>query len=92
MASIALTRPINFNPRTREGCDISVCLQLLSDIYFNPRTREGCDARIDNLKPRKGIISIHAPAKGATYKGPKLIAIKSISIHAPAKGATPINR
>ena len=33
----------NFNPRTREGCDINDSCEVISDTYFNPRTREGCD-------------------------------------------------
>ena len=33
-------------------------------------------------------ISIHAPAKGATYKDGDNTNGESISIHAPAKGAT----
>ena len=34
--------------------------------YFNPRSREGSDKRTgDRIK--KGKISIHAPAKGATW-------------------------
>ncbi len=34
--------------------------------YFNPRTREGCDKRRTRLYHRRGCISIHAPARGAT--------------------------
>ena len=33
-------------------------------------------------------ISIHAPAKGATYDRLNIVVPKGISIHAPAKGAT----
>ena len=32
-----------FNPRTREGCDISAPSSLVVKLDFNPRTREGCD-------------------------------------------------
>ena len=55
---------------------------------FNPRTREGCDA-IDIGSETLGVISIHAPVKGAT--NPELTFPEStfeISIHAPVKGAT----
>ena len=34
------------------------------------------------------MISIHAPAKGATWYKKPTLQIKVISIHAPAKGAT----
>ena len=56
----------NFNPRTREGCDDMAWLQSYPSLYFNPRTREGCDLRRLPLCPRAVLISIHAPARGAT--------------------------
>ena len=56
----------NFNPRTREGCDLVLFITRTVDVDFNPRTREGCDARINKLILNYTIISIHAPAKGAT--------------------------
>ena len=35
---------LNFNPRTREGCDsVLDLLPAPYSRYFNPRTREGCD-------------------------------------------------
>ena len=33
----------NFNPRTREGCDLRGRRPLQLFFNFNPRTREGCD-------------------------------------------------
>jgi len=78
---------INFNPRTREGCDFFTSTYQLYLIDFNPRTREGCDVYMTiecvDLK-----ISIHAPVKGATLIQKKLLRCKMISIHAPVKGAT----
>ena len=58
-----LTR--DFNPRTREGCDQgqSPVHGALSD--FNPRTREGCDVAL-MMRDFDELISIHAPARGAT--------------------------
>ena len=55
----------SFNPRTREGCDTSSSALQWQNCSFNPRTREGCDRDVcgvggDNL------VSIHAPARGAT--------------------------
>ncbi len=54
---------------------------------FNPRTRKGCDNYYARTQP-KYIISIHAPAKGATLNGSPPNSLIPISIHAPAKGAT----
>ena len=34
---------LDFNPRTREGCDSSFLICCKFSSYFNPRTREGCD-------------------------------------------------
>ena len=57
--------PYNFNPRTREGCDHVFCQKTAPNFYFNPRTREGCD-RFLRVNLTDNLISIHAPAKGAT--------------------------
>ena len=79
---------LNFNPRTREGCDQSHIEQLKDQV------------RISIHAPAKGAtlfylhtgqtcrISIHAPAKGATLALGPLYMFRQISIHAPAKGAT----
>ena len=40
---------LSFNPRTREGCDLSFSSYINDNICFNPRTREGCD--IDAIDP-----------------------------------------
>ena len=32
-----------FNPRTREGCDVTAYIMIPILKGFNPRTREGCD-------------------------------------------------
>ena len=55
--------------------------------HFNPRSREGSDISA-RKKQHRQIISIHAPAKGATFVGGVSLALILISIHAPAKGAT----
>ena len=54
---------------------------------FNPRSREGSD-HFKNPISRRQLISIHAPAKGATYNSNMYFTKIGISIHAPAKGAT----
>ena len=56
--------------------------------YFNPRSREGSDAVGVLCFSLFEIISIHAPAKGATCSDMDNMTNNIISIHAPAKGAT----
>jgi len=58
-----------FNPRTRTGCDLSTCMWRRWRYCFNPRTRTGCDAGKE-YKWRRCEVSIHAPARGATYWHP----------------------
>ena len=57
-----------FNPRTRMGCDRQTSLSLSARRCFNPRTRMGCDANAD-LERVHVLVSIHAPAWGATQRG-----------------------
>ena len=60
---------------------------LLLLLCFNPRSREGSDqAAVQYV--RKSMVSIHAPAKGATRMMPVHSVPGLVSIHAPAKGAT----
>ncbi len=55
---------------------------------FNPRTREGCDLTTIEFESELDLISIHAPARGATVGAFRTIFSGVISIHAPARGAT----
>ena len=59
-----------FNPRSREGSDFCRTVRYSGTRYFNPRSREGSD----RIVPKEGLasyhISIHAPAKGATFYHP----------------------
>ena len=55
---------------------------------FNPRSREGSDSLWPFLAFLRDCISIHAPAKGATWHKSNKVSMSIISIHAPAKGAT----
>ena len=53
--------------------------------YFNPRPREGGD--VDKLlSDMRKIISIHAPARGATTPALHIHFQTVISIHAPREG------
>ena len=80
--------PKDFNPRIREGCDISPRGTLQKTQYFNPRIREGCDYTGNSaLRANRGFQSTHPrrmrPAVHAFVRR-KL----QISIHASAKDAT----
>ncbi len=59
-------------------------------VYFNPRSREGSDLKVER-GVRILIISIHAPARGATQLKMFAGLFAGISIHAPARGATAIS-
>ena len=56
----------NFNPRSREGSDLNFPMTGSPLSYFNPRSREGSDPFIWIYPKDVKIISIHAPARGAT--------------------------
>ena len=55
-----------FNPRSREGSDRGRQRLSIKLYNFNPRSREGSDDLICAIVARFTLISIHAPAKGAT--------------------------
>ena len=61
-------------------------LSVCSLRNFNPRSREGSDGT-KLPSTRFTVISIHAPAKGATVSQVYSFRRMRISIHAPAKGA-----
>ena len=55
-----------FNPRARAGRDASPARIWARHSSFNPRARAGRDFRQPTL-PRSTPVSIHAPARGATF-------------------------
>ena len=55
--------------------------------HFNPRSRKGSDRYLKWFTSLL-IISIHAPARGATKFAYYKAEVEDISIHAPARGAT----
>ena len=55
-----------FNPRPREGGDNSSIYHVLLSRRFNPRPREGGDLNMFTSSRIFTVVSIHAPAKGAT--------------------------
>ena len=57
---------IGFNPRTRVGCDQLFLVLGWCHWCFNPRTRVGCDVTGARHAAGEYLVSIHAPAWGAT--------------------------
>ena len=55
----------DFNPRSRKGSDCLLCSVKSIKQNFNPRSRKGSDVIALTIVPL-AVISIHAPAKGAT--------------------------
>ena len=55
----------NFNPRSRKGSDMMPMNIWMNSMNFNPRSRKGSDV-FPTLLPKYYLISIHAPARGAT--------------------------
>ena len=80
---------LNFNPRTREGCDSPLVTYIQKTNNFNPRTREGCDGILGF-----GIVVDILHFNPRTREGcdeDMMNSVSSaafISIHAPVKGAT----
>ena len=58
-----------FNPRTRVGCDQQGKEDRATVPGFNPRTRVGCDFCFLRIQTTYMLVSIHAPAWGATCNG-----------------------
>ena len=70
------------------GVRLFVACRFSAAQYFNPRTRVGCDNYFRENCYYPALISIHAPAWGATGRHTAACAGIAISIHAPAWGAT----
>ena len=79
--------PPYFNPRSRVGSDHNSLSIRRNWKHFNPRSRVGSDRLILRFHG-KSVISIHAPAWGATKSVCPVLYRQEISIHAPAWGAT----
>ena len=60
------SRRASFNPRPREGGDLPAPMPRPRRGRFNPRPREGGDLPTPCIDDRHVMVSIHAPAKGAT--------------------------
>ena len=77
-----------FNPRTREGCDITSPNGRKRNGKFQSTHPRGVRQVFTQDEVTAIVISIHAPARGATQYNTKEINMYYISIHAPARGAT----
>ena len=77
-----------FNPRSREGSDLIFLSTAFAVLPFQSTLPRG--ERLERyLLTRYGyLISIHAPARGATSTSRVITKANDISIHAPARGAT----
>ena len=80
-------RSTGFNSRARKGRNLIQLLISIRPTGFNSRARKGRDA---DTRPRLQVhkVSIHAPARGATYNHHQTSGRWKVSIHAPARGAT----
>ena len=71
----------------REGRPPGICWWSAGVTFQFTPLREGRPSLLRDVRPCQRI-SIHAPARGATGRGPYLCHYAVISIHAPARGAT----
>ena len=78
----------DFNPRSREGSDIRMFVYSKIFYKFQSTLPRGERRRVYICGAEEYDISIHAPARGATFTGALPQPQKGISIHAPARGAT----
>ncbi len=78
-----------FDPRSRAGSDCRLFPYRYGFNRFDPRSRAGSD-HPPCRSIGDGLVSIHAPARGATASASTPGAPKAVSIHAPARGATRI--
>ena len=68
MVQVAVQLDEGFDPRSRTGSDVAQLALKLFDVGFDPRSRTGSNSR-RNAGAWLGHVSIHAPARGATYPG-----------------------
>ena len=81
----------SFNPRARVGRDPAMSQVLKVVQCFNPRARVGRDQTLGKELMSSRLVSIHAPAWGATLSRVVFKRLGIVSIHAPAWGATFVN-
>jgi len=77
-----------FNPRAREGRDVSFALQIFLIALFQSTRPRGARHGEPAGFYDESAVSIHAPARGATSSSWSRAWRLPVSIHAPARGAT----
>ena len=81
-------RQVCFNPRSRAGSDNTLPTRRAVVVQFQSTLPRG-ERLAQGFSVIGGYtVSIHAPARGATYEQWDPADIKPVSIHAPARGAT----
>ena len=86
-----LPRTTSFNPRPRTGGDVNDGPGVILTTKFQSTPPHGGRRECGEPAHRGSNVSIHAPARGATYADdprPETIYAIAVSIHAPARGAT----
>ena len=76
-----------FQSTRPRGARLDGCITRAWCVGFNPRARAGRD-NCASYSCRHTVVSIHAPARGATHSCPICGHRWVVSIHAPARGAT----
>ena len=84
----ALTEEQRFNPRTRVGCDSAIFYSLMGFNTFQSTHPRGVRQQLITGQILIILVSIHAPAWGATGESQHNAIFFEVSIHAPAWGAT----
>ena len=82
------SRPACFNPRARVGRDSGKRPHQPRRHVFQSTRPRGARLRRKQVQAHQGMVSIHAPAWGATSSGNVEQITIEVSIHAPAWGAT----
>ncbi len=77
-----------FNPRARTGRDVPAGRVPALPVVFQSTRPHGARLDIADNIVLLAKVSIHAPARGATWEFPETGASGEVSIHAPARGAT----
>jgi len=77
-----------FNPRTREGCDSLPLKNCCKNPPFQSTHPRGVRPTFSAHDDKFAVVSIHAPARGATISIKGNFGKYQVSIHAPARGAT----
>ena len=88
MAALHRVKQGSFNSRSRMGSDRQMTLFSTPKPGFNSRSRMGSDLLPGTGLAQVVLVSIHAPAWGATAIDLVVAGRRGVSIHAPAWGAT----